>query len=267
MIHATALVDPRAEIDSTASIGPYAIVDGKVKLGPQVRVEAHAQVLGTTSIGAGTVIGRAAIIGADPQDLSFKPETESSTIIGENNVIREQVTIHRGSKPGSATRIGNDNFIMATAHFAHDVQLGNNNVIANAALLAGYVEVGNNVFLGGGSVFHQFIRIGDYCMFQGNSSFSKDLPPYCVGNVLNRVAGINVIGLRRAGFTSTDRAEIKRVFDLLFRSGLNRAQALEAIENSSWSAPALPFIDFIRAPSKKGLARMRLNTKDAGDGG
>ncbi|MFZ4765889.1 MAG: acyl-ACP--UDP-N-acetylglucosamine O-acyltransferase, partial [Roseimicrobium sp.] len=125
MIHPTAIIDSRAEIDPTASIGPYAIIEGPVKLRANVKVEAHAQVLGDATIGAGTVIGRAAIIGADPQDLSFKPETESFTIIGENNVIREQVTIHRGSKTGSATRMGDHNFIMATAHFAHDVQIGN----------------------------------------------------------------------------------------------------------------------------------------------
>jgi UDP-N-acetylglucosamine acyltransferase len=265
MIHPTAIIDSRAEIDPTASIGPYAIIEGPVKLRANVKVEAHAQVLGDATIGAGTVIGRAAIIGADPQDLSFKPETESFTVIGENNVIREQVTIHRGSKTGSATRVGEGNFIMATAHFAHDVQIGNKNVIANAALLAGHVHVGNNVFIGGGSVFHQFIRIGDFCMFQGNSSFSKDLPPYCIGNLLNRVAGINVIGLRRAGFTAADRAEVKRVVDLLFRSGLNRSQALEAIAQEAWGTPAQRFIDFIQAPSKKGIARMHLKMGEPDD--
>ena len=161
--------------------------------------------------------------------------------------------------------MGEGNFIMATAHFAHDVQIGNKNVIANAALLAGHVHVGNHVFIGGGSVFHQFIRIGDYCMFQGNSSFSKDLPPYCVGSQLNRVVGINVIGLRRAGFTAADRAEVKRVFDLLYRTGLNRSQALEAIAKEMWGAPAQRFIDFIKAPSKKGIARMHLKMGEADD--
>lgn len=258
MIHPTAIIDPRAQIDPTVHIGPYAVLEGPVKLSPGVRVEAHAQLLGDVTIGANTVIGRAAIIGGDPQDLSFKPETESFTIIGENNVLREHVTIHRGSKPGSATRMGDHNFLMATTHLAHDVQMGSRNVLANGVMLAGYVQVGNNVFMGGGTGLHQFIRIGDYCMFQGNSSYSKDLPPYCMGNLLNRVAGINVIGLRRAGFTAADRAEVKKIFDFVFRSGLNLSQALQEIDKQAWQSPAQVFIDFLKAPSKKGIARLRL---------
>lgn len=257
MIHPTALIDPRAQLDPSVTIGPYAIIEGPVKLAAGVQVGAHAQILGDTAIGENTSIGRAAIIGGDPQDLSFDPATPSQIVIGQNNTIREQVTIHRGSKPGSATRIGDHNFIMATAHFAHDTQLGNRNVVANAALLAGHVQVGSNSFLGGGSVFHQFIRIGDYCVIQGNGSISKDIPHYCAAQLYNCLTGLNIIGLRRAGFSGDDRAAIKAAFDLIFRSDLNMSQALAQAAEREWPVQCQAFLDFMRNPSRKGICSMR----------
>ncbi len=257
MIHPTALIDSKAQIDSSVFIGPYAIIEGPVKLAAGVRVEAHAQVLGDTSVGTDSVIGRAAIIGGNPQDLSFDPATPSQVIIGKNNTIREQATIHRGSKPGGATRIGDHNFIMANAHLAHDVVLGDRNVLANAALIAGHVHIGSNTFIGGGAVFHQFLRIGNYCVVQGNSGFSKDIPHYCAAHRINRITGLNVVGLRRAGFNAADRAAIKELFDLIFRSGLNLGQALEQVAKREWPAHCQAFIDFLRAPSKKGICRVR----------
>ena len=253
MIHPTALIDPRAQLDPSVTVGPYAIIEGPVKLGPGVKVEAHAQIIGDTTIGANSSIGRAAIIGADPQDLSFDPAIESQVIIGESNTIREQATIHRGSKPGSATRLGNNNFLMANAHLAHDVQLGDRNVLANAVLLAGHVHVGNNSFLGGGAVFHQFLRIGDYCIVQGNGSLGKDLPHFCCMQRINSISGLNVIGLKRAGFTTADRAAIKELFDLIFRSGRNMSQAIAEASTREWNAPCQRFLDFIKTPSKRGI--------------
>ena len=202
MIHPTALIDPAAQLDPTVTIGAYAIIEGPVKLAAGVTVGAHAQILGDTSIGASTSIGRAAIIGGDPQDLSFDPATPSQVIIGQNNTIREQVTIHRGSKNGSATRLGDHNFIMANAHFAHDTQIGNRNVVANAALLAGHVHVGNNTFIGGGSVFHQFIRVGDHAFIGGGAGVMHDVIPFgLVRDNPAHLAGLNLVGLRRRGFT------------------------------------------------------------------
>ena len=261
MIHPTALIDPAAQIDPSASVGPYAIIEGPVKLAANVVVGAHAQVLGDTTVGEGTKIGRAAIIGETPQDLSFDPATPSLTIIGKNNVIREQVTIHRGSKPGSATRLGDRNFIMANAHFAHDVQAGDGNVIANGVLLAGHIHLGSGAFLGGGAVFHQFIRIGDYCVVQGNSAISKDIPHYCAANRLNRMTGLNVIGLRRQGFGSADRALIKELFDLIFRSGRNRSQAVAAARQRQWPPHCEHFLQFIEATSKRGICAVRAGVK------
>lgn len=257
MIHPTALIDPAAQIAPSVEIGPYVIIDGPAEIAAGCRIEAHAQIVGRVKMGAGTVIGRAAIVGGDPQDLGFKPETESGVIIGTGNVIREHVTIHRGSKPGSFTRLGDNNFLMAGAHLAHDVILGDKNILANACLLAGHITVGNGTFIGGGAVFHQFIRIGDYCVIQGNGGFGKDIPHFCAGYKINRLMGLNVIGLRRQGFTAEQRAAIKEMFKLLFCSGKNLAQAVAEATEKEWSGPAQRLLDFVATPSKRGICAWR----------
>jgi UDP-N-acetylglucosamine acyltransferase len=256
MIHPTALIDPQAQLHPSVEIGPYVIIEGPVQLAEAVKVEAHAQILGHTHIGRHTRIGRAAILGGEPQDLGFDPSTESFLEIGERNNIREQVTIHRGSKPGYTTRIGNDNFLMGAVHLAHDVVLGDRNVIANAALLAGHVQVGHHSFIGGGSVFHQFIRVGDYCVIQGNCRFSQDIPHYCSAHGYNLIAGMNVIGLRRAGFTAAERASVKTAFALIYQNGLNLSQALAKALETNWPDKAQHFLQFFQAPSKKGICRL-----------
>lgn len=257
MIHTTALIDTRATIAPGVHIGPYAIIEGAAVISEGCRIEAHAQILGDVRIGTGTIIGRAAVIGADPQDLSFTPDTLSGVDIGEKNVIREHVTIHRGSKPGSRTRVGKGNFIMVGAHFGHDVQIGDGNIFANACLLAGHVQVGSRSFIGGGAVFHQFIRIGDYCVVQGNGSLGKDLPHFCMMQRVNRMTGLNIVGLRRAGFTSEDRAAVKELFDLLFRSGHNLSQAIAIARQKTWSEHAEKLLCFVESPGKRGICPVR----------
>lgn len=253
MIHPSAIVDSRCQIDPTVEIGPYAVIEGPVRIAAGCRIESHAQIVGDVSIGEGTVIGRAAIIGANPQDLTFDPGTTSGVIIGPRNTIREHVTIHRSSKEGGVTVMGEGNFLMVGCHLGHDVRVGDNNVIANAALLAGHVRLGSNSFIGGGAVFHQFLRIGDCCMAQGNGSFGKDIPHFCRAQRTNRLAGLNVVGLRRAGFAAADRAAVKEVFDLVFRSGRNLSQAIAAARGRSWPPPAEKFLEFIEEPSRQGV--------------
>ncbi len=257
MIHPTALIAPCAQIDPTADIGPYVVIDGAAEVAGGCRIEAHAQIIGHVVVGEGTLIGRGAVIGAEPQDLGFDPATQSSVILGAKNVIREHVTIHRGSKSGGVTRIGDGNFLMVGCHLAHDVVMGDKNVVANAVLLAGHVHVGNSTFMGGGSVFHQFLRVGDFCMVQGNSSLSKDLPHFCAAARLNRVTGLNVVGMRRQGFTAEDRRVIKELFQLLFCEGMNLSQAVGMAATREWPEKAQRLLDFVRAPSKKGVCPVR----------
>ncbi len=264
MIHPTAIISDEAQIDPSADIGAYVIIEGPVRIEAKCRIAPHAQIVGDTIVGEGTTIGRGAVIGEDPQDLSFKPETKSQVILGQKNTIREHVTIHRGSKEGSATQIGNGNFLMAGSHLGHDVRLGDGNILANAALIAGHVTIGNHTFIGGSAVFHQFLRIGDYCVIQGNGSFSKDIPHYCAAQRVNRVTGLNVIGLRRQGFTTEERGKLKELFGLIFRSGLNLSQAIATAREQTWPDKALRFLEFLEAPSKKGICQLRPGT-DAGD--
>ncbi len=262
MIHPTALIDPRAQIDPSAEIGPYVVVDGAAEVAAECKIQAHAQLVGHVVVGEGSWIGRAAIIGGEPQDLGFDLATESSVILGRKNVIREHVTIHRGSKAGGVTRLGDSNYLMAGSHLAHDVVLGDRNIIANGALLAGHIHVGNNTFIGGGAVFHQFLRIGDFCVVQGNGSFSKDIPHYCAAQRINRITGLNVIGLRRQGFSSADRSAIKELFNLLFCDGLNLSQALEKASLKDWPEKARRLLEFVQAPSKKGVCPVRAGRED-----
>lgn len=262
MPHPTTLISTEAEIDPTAEIGAYVVIEGPVKIAARCKVLPHAQILGDTVIGEGTSVGRGAIIGENPQDLGFDAATPSGVRIGRDNVIREYATIHRGSKPGSMTVIGDGNFIMGGVHFGHDVQVGDGSVFANDALLAGHVHVGNHAFIGGGAVFHQFLRIGDGCVVQGNGSFSKDIPHYCTAQRINRVTGLNVIGLRRRGLSTEDRAALKELFDLIFRSGRNLSQAIAAARGRTWPEHGENFLKFLEAPSKKGVCQLQTGSDD-----
>lgn len=251
--HPTAIIHPDAELAGDVRVGPYVCIEGPAKIGAGCVIQPHAILTGSVRIGKNNIVGYGAVIGADPQDLSFRPETRSEVCIGDNNRIREYCTIHRGSKEGSATRLGNGNFLMAGAHLGHNVSIGNNVVIANNVLLGGHVEVQDQSFLGGGAVFHQFVRVGRMAITQGNSAFSKDIPPFMVGARVNFVAGLNVIGMRRAGFGPKLRGEIKEAFKLVYKSGLNKTQALENARERKWSEECAAFFDFIEAAKKRGI--------------
>jgi UDP-N-acetylglucosamine acyltransferase len=256
-IHPTAIVHPTATIASGVVIGPYAIVEADVSIGPGSSLAAHAQVLARSVLGSNCEIGHGAIIGGDPQSLAFDPRLPSNVIMGDGNRVREHVTIHRSMFEGKSTTIGHQNYFMAVSHVGHDVEMGDHNVIANNVLFGGHVQVGNHGFFGGASLFHQFIRVGDNVMIQGKAGFSMDVPPFMIGADNNTVAGINSIGLKRAGFTTAERLEIKRAFDFIYRSGRNFSQALAAALAETWSGPAARFISFIKAHGKKGVCPLR----------
>ena len=254
MIHPTAIIHPDAEIAEGVSIGPYACIEGPAKIGENTAIHAHAILSGPVTLGERNVIGHGAIIGTKPQDLSFDPETTTSgVVIGNDNTIREYATIHRASKDNGVTSVGNQNFIMAGAHLGHDVCVGNHVVIANNVLLAGHIQVGDRAFLGGGGVFHQFIRIGRLAITQGGIAAGKDIPPFTVAVRVNRIAGINTIGLKRNGFGADQRHEIKAAFQLLYLSGLNVSQALARARESEWGPEATEFFEFVASAKKRGI--------------
>ena len=256
-IHPTAIVDPGAQIGANTEIGPFSVIGAQAVIGERTEIQSHVVIEGDVSIGAGNLVGHGAIIGAPPQDLSFSPERKTRVEIGDQNVIREYCTIHRGSAEGSVTKIGDKNYLMAGAHIGHNCQIANNVIVANNCLLGGHVHVDDGVFLGGGCVFHQHMHIGRLAIAQGGSAFSKDIPPFVIAAERNYVFGINVIGLRRAGFSSQDRDEIKAVFKLLYASGLNNSQAIEKAATINIGAVGREFFEFVANARKRGVCPLK----------
>ena len=261
-IHPTAIVSSSARLAEDVEIGPHAVVGADVTLGAGCVIQAHAILETHVTMGTGNVVGYGAVIGAAPQDFAHKEEIVSEVRIGDNNRIREYVTIHRGTKEGSATTVGNRCFLMVGTHLGHNVLIADDVIITNNCLLAGYVDVGEAAVLGGGSVFHQFMRIGRRAMVAGSSSFNKDIPPFVTANFRNLLVGINVIGLKRGGFDAKSRIEIKRAFKLVYRSGLRVREALAEAERSEWGAESREFFDFIRNSKRGTCTSNRLAAAD-----
>ncbi len=253
-IHPTALVAERAKLADDVEIGPHSIISAESEIGAGCVIGAHVILEHRVVLGEGTKVGHGTILGANPQDLSFDPARQDSGVrIGRNNTIREYVTIHRATQENGDTMVGDGNFIMTGCHLAHDNIVGHGVIMANNALTAGHVRIDDRCFLGGGNVFHQFIRIGTLSMVRGGCRFSKDIPPFLVATGENHVAGINAVGLRRAGFSADARKDIKRAFRLLYQSGLNVSQALEAAAGETWGPEAMLFFDFVREAKKRGV--------------
>jgi UDP-N-acetylglucosamine acyltransferase len=261
-IHPTAIVDPDAKIGEGVEIGPFSLIGPHVTIGDNTMVQSHVVIEGEVTIGRGNIIGHGAIIGVPPQDVSFSLERKTKVEMGDDNIVREYCTIHRGSPDGSTTTIGDKNFLMSGAHIGHNCLLGNNVVIANNCLLGGYVRVDDGAFLGGGSTFHQFMHIGRLVMVQGSSAFGKDLPPFVIAAERNYVFGLNTVGMRRAGLSANDRDEIKEAFKLIYLSGLNTSQALEKAATMSFGAPAREFLDFVASSKKRGICPLKRGTGD-----
>lgn len=249
-IHPTAIVDAAAQVGAEVEIGPYSVIGAGALIGDNCTIQAHVVIEGAVRMGARNFVGHGAIIGAVPQDLSFDPKTHSSVEIGSGNTIREYCTIHRGSTEGSATVLGDNNFLMVGTHLGHNCTFGNDVVIANDCLLAGHVRIDDRAFIGGGSRFHQGIRMGRLVMAEGR--FTQNLPPF-LSAAKNQVYGMNVIGLRRADFSAADRDEIKRAFKLLYRSGLNTKQALEKAAETDFGEVGREFFDFVANAGKRGI--------------
>jgi UDP-N-acetylglucosamine acyltransferase len=258
MIHPTAIIGSGAKIAANVEIGPHTVIGGAATIADDCVIGANVVIEGEVSLGRGNRIGHGAVIGGEPQDIRFSPTTRSRVEIGERNLIREQCTIHRGTTGDSATKIGDDNFLMVNAHVGHNCVIGNKVIIANNVLLGGHVTVDDQAFLGGSSLFHQNMRVGRLIIAQGDSAFSKDIPPFVIAAEHNYVFGLNTIGLRRAGFSREQRDEIKRAFKLIYLSGLNARQALEKSRESEWTEPAHEFFRFVSdAMTKRGICPLK----------
>ncbi|HIE32559.1 MAG TPA: acyl-ACP--UDP-N-acetylglucosamine O-acyltransferase [Thermodesulfobacteriaceae bacterium] len=258
-IHPTAEIHPSAEIEDEVEIGPYTVIGPQVYIGQGTRIGSHVIIEKNTRIGKNNVIHHHVVIGSDPQHLAYKGE-ESWVEIGDENVIREFVTIHRGTAlDQSLTRIGNRCLLMAYVHIAHDCFLGDEVIMANGATLGGHVRVGNRVVFGGLSAVHQFCRIGSYAFVSGMSGVDKDVPPFVkVFGIPAKIQGVNLIGLRRAGFGKETIRHISQALGI-FLDGPGRIQ--ETIEELRDAFPEDPhvqeFINFIENPSRQGIMRRK----------
>jgi UDP-N-acetylglucosamine acyltransferase len=252
-IHPTALIDASTNLGVEVKIGPYAILEPGCVVGDYTEVRAHAVICKGSLIGPHNQIGYGAVIGAEPQDYAYKGG-RSWVEIGSGNKIREYVTIHRASKEGAATVVGNDNFLMGGVHLGHDVRIGDHAVLANNTLLAGYVQVGDRVFMGGATVVHQHVRIGALAITRGGTRLGKDVPPFFMAVATNQVGGINRVGLRRAGMPQETRRAIQAAYELLYRSNLNVGQAVAELKGKFRLPEIDLLVEFISA-TKRGICR------------
>lgn len=261
-IHPSAIIEPGAKIGENVTIEAYAVIKGTVTLEDHVVIKSHAYIDGHTTIGEGTVIWPSASIGTKTQDLKFQGE-KTYVVIGKHCEIREFVTINSSCQEGSIVRVGDNCLIMACCHIAHNCEVGNRVIMANNALLAGHVVVEDYAIIGGMTPIHQFCTIGRNAMVGGLSRVTHDVPPYTIGGgIPYKLGGLNLVGLKRHGFSFETRRELSKAFRLIYRSGLRLSEALEKIESE---IPSNPYIDhlvqFCRK-TRRGLIDLQVTVRE-----
>jgi UDP-N-acetylglucosamine acyltransferase len=252
-VHPSAVVGRDVEFGADVEVGPFCMLEGRIRIGARTRLISHVVILGNTEIGEDNVLHPGAVIGDEPQDIGYTGGPRAVRI-GNRNVFREGVTIHRGSEHGEATIIGDGNFFMQNSHAAHDCRVGNSTIIAGGALLAGWVEVGDGALVSGNCVVHQYVRIGRLAMMRGLSRTSRDVPPFCIMDLTHTLRGINVVGIRRAGFKAPAIRALRDAFATLFGVRQNLKLAAQRLLDAGNVAPEVAeMIEFIRQ-SKRGVA-------------
>lgn len=254
-IHQFSSVNPDAKIASDVVVGPFTTIDANVEIGEGCRIGSNVTILPGARIGKNVTVFPGAVISAIPQDLKFKGE-DTTAIIGDNCVIRECVTVNRGTAAKGRTVIGKNCLLMAYSHIAHDCILGDNIIISNASQIAGEVQIDDYAIIGGGSLIHQFCHIGTHIMMQGGALVNKDVPPYAmVGREPLCFTGLNVVGLRRRGFSAEKIAEINEIYRIIYDSGRNISEAVNYVEESMPQTPERDIIiDFVRK-GERGIVR------------
>jgi len=264
-IHPSAVINGDVELAAGVEIGPFCMLEGRIRIGSGTRLVGHVTILGDTELGRDNVVHPNAVIGDEPQDIAYKGGLRRVKI-GDRNVFREGVTIHRGSEHGEVTTIGDGNFFMQNSHVAHDCRIGNAAIIAGGALLAGWVEVGDRALVSGNCVVHQYVRIGRLAMMRGLSRTSRDVPPFCIMDLTHTLRGINIVGLRRAGVDAKTIRALRNAFATVFGTRHNLKLALERFEMDGPHPPEVAeMIAFVRA-SKRGVAfGPRIKSPEDGD--
>jgi UDP-N-acetylglucosamine acyltransferase len=255
-IHPTAILSPETELAENVEIGPYVVLEGRVRLGPGCVIKPYVHLCGPVTMGTGNVVYAGAVLGERPQHLKYNDEP-TWLEIGDHNVFREHVTVHRGTNHSWATRIGSNNYFMAHCHIAHDCQIGNQCIFANGALLAGHCVIEDNVYLSGNCAIHQFARVGRLALLSGCSISTKDIPPFVMQQGINCMVGVNVVGMRRAGMTPLQIDAVRKAFPLLFLQGQTITAAIEQVEKELGHIDVVAeMIAFLRQ-SKRGVTTMR----------
>lgn len=255
MIAKTAIVHPGARVHPDAVVGEYCIIEDQVEIGPGTRLDPFVIVKRYTTLGRDNHLYSGAQFGVDPLDRKFDENKASYLRIGDRNILREYLTVSRATRPGETTVIGNDNYVMTSVHIAHDCKVGDHNVICSCSLVAGHVEIEDHCFISGGVVIHQFSKIGRLCMIGGNTRVNLDIPPFLLVSEFNAAArGLNIVGLRRAGFTLETVHRLKHAYRLLYRSQIPLQEALERIEKEVPGEEAAHLVAFIRR-SERGICR------------
>lgn len=255
-IHPTAVVDPGTELDASVEIGPYCIIKKGVSVGKRTRLLSHVVIEGSTVIGEDCVIHPFATIGLPPQDLKYKGEN-TKLVLGDKNIIREYVSIHRASVGGDgSTVVGNNNFIMAYVHIAHDCKIGSHIIMANSAMLGGHVVIEDHVVIGGIAGIHQYTRVGKYVMVGGLSRITQDVPPFMiVSGVEPKLFGPNSIGLKRHGFTDADINDLKKAYKILFRQKNTVSEAVKKIHDEMEMTDNIKHLIKFIEKNKRGIIR------------
>lgn len=249
-IHPSAIVSPEAELADDVQVGAHVVIEGAVKIGAGCVVRPLVNLIGPLTIGCNNTFFSGCVIGEQPQHLRYAGEP-TGTEIGDNNIFRENVTVHRGTTQAWTTRIGNNNFFMASAHVAHDCVVSNNCILVNGALLGGHSVLEDKVYLSGNSAVHQFVRVGRLALLSGVSATSKDVPPFIIQQHYNCVLGVNVVGMRRAGITHEEIDAVRRAFHLLYRNGFTLPNALLQMESELGQIAVIQeMITFIRRSTR-----------------
>jgi UDP-N-acetylglucosamine acyltransferase len=263
-IHPTAIISTEAELADDVTVGPYTVIDGPVRLGPGCVIGPHVHLVGPLTMGPNNRVSTGAVLGERPQHLRYNDEP-TRLEVGEGNVFREHVTVHRGTTFGDGvTVIGSFNYLMAHAHVAHDCRVGDHGLLANAVLLGGHCVLGDRVFMGGNSAVHQFSRVGRLALVSGLTAVSRDVPPFVMMYGRDIATGVNVIGMRRAGLNTLQIGGVRKAFRILYHENLPIAQAAAKIEAEFGHIDTVAeFVAFLRAPNSRGICRTR-TFRDAG---
>jgi UDP-N-acetylglucosamine acyltransferase len=255
-IHPTAIISPEAQLADDVCVGPFAILEGPVKVGAGCVIHPHARLIGPLTMGRDNQVWSNAVLGGPPQHAGYRNEP-TRVEIGDGNVFRESVTVHRGTTASMVTRIGNQNYFMCGSHVGHDCIVGNRCMLVNNALLGGHCIVEDGVIISGNTGVHQFVRLGRLCFLSGVSGASKDVPPFIMQQYINNVVGLNIVGLRRAGFKSEQISALRRLYHIMYLQGLSVPNALAVAEAELGHVDVVQeYIAFVRQ-SKRGIAGVR----------